>query len=105
MTEAATISWTAAPLLTDATLVQFFVTTPTDERMLSCSDVQTIQCADFDFQAALTSIGTVANGLATLTSTLRFTATVALNGTWVECSAETATGTQMENQPLIVEGM
>ena len=100
LTEAAFISWTAPP----TNLVQFL---PNDtQRMRGCSDVSAINCTDLNFRAALTRVvPTNMTGYADLTSTLRFTATVALNGTVVQCSGSTATGTEMANQTLIVEGM
>ena len=106
LTDAATISWTAPPVFTSTSLIRFVPTTPSGQRMLGCSDVQDINCTDIDFQAALTSVGTIdMNGLADLTSTFRFTATVALNETVIRCSGATATGTETVNQTLIVEGI
>ena len=106
LTEAADISWTASPVFTNVNFVQFTPTTPSNQRMLSCSDVQDINCTDINFQAALTSVGPIdVNGLADLTSTFRFPATIALNGTVIQCSGLTATTTEMVNQILIVEGM
>ena len=103
LTEANLISWTAPPVFT-TNLVQFL---PNDNQtMLSCSDVSAINCTDLDFRAALTRVGQIdMNGLANLTSTFRFPATVTLNGTVVQCSGSTRTGTEMANQTLIVEGM
>ena len=113
LTEAAVISWTFPPVSTDENCVQFTPTTPPDQRMLNSSDVPAINCADLnfwadlDFWAALTSVGTInmTNGLADLTSTLRFPATVALNEAVIQCSGLTRTSTEMANQTLIVEGM
>ena len=104
LTEAADISWTAPPVFTSASLVRFIPTS--GQRMLSCSDVQAINCTDINFLATLTSVGTIdMNGLADMTSTFRFTATVALNETVIQCSGVTATGTETVSQTLIVEGM
>ena len=106
VTDAATISWTAPPVFTSANLIQFTPNTPSGQRMLGCSDVQAINCTDLDFLAVLTSVGTIdMNGLANLTSTFGFPATVALNGTVIQCSGLTATGTGTMNRTLIVEGM
>ena len=111
LTEAALIHWTFPPMFTNENCVQFTPTTPPDQRMLNSSDVPAINCtdrnfwADLNFWAALTSVDTVMNGIANLTSTLRFPATVALNGTVIQCSGITAAGTEMANQTLIVEGM
>jgi len=104
VTGAFSITWTAASVLVDATLLRFTPTTQPSERMRSCSDPSSpIQCAALDYQATLTSVGTLdMNGAADLTSTFRFTATAELNGTVVRCSAAALTGAQMDNQDLIV---
>ena len=95
VTQGFTIGWTAAPVLVDSTLVVFVPSDP--RRMLGCSDVSTIQCADFDFQATRTSVGSIdMNGAADMTSTFRFTATTRLNGTVVECSGTTSPPTPAE---------
>ena len=106
VTDAATISWTAPPVFTSTTLVQFTPNTPSHQRILSCSDVSEINCTDLNFQAALTFIGTNRNGFADLTSTFSFPATVARNETVINCSGVTLTD-QVEtgSQTLIVEGM
>jgi len=100
--QGASVTWTAAPVLVDPTEVVFVSTTPSDERQLSCSDTSSpVQCADLDYQATLTSVGTVdMNGAADLTSTFRFTARAELNRTVVGCSAVTATTTQPATQTL-----
>ena len=103
--EAASLSWTAAPVFTDTTLVSFTPNTPSNQRMLSCSEVQAVQCNVLDFQAALTSIGPITNGLADLTSTFSFTSRVGLNGTVVECRGVSAAGLETESLTLIVEGI
>ena len=89
VTEAAFTSWTAAPFFVDRSLVRFLSTSfPGQTR--SCSDVMAVQCTDINFQAELTSVGTLdVNNLAELTSAFRFTATAELNGTVVECSGVT----------------
>ena len=98
VTQGFLIGWGATPVL-DAALVQF---APTDSRILGCSNVTAIQCDDFDFLATLTSVGTVSmNGAADMTSTFRFTATVGLNGTVVECTRTTSPSTPSANQTLI----
>jgi len=88
VTQAASITWTAAPVLVGIS-VRFRSTSPTDERQLSCSDSSSpVLCANLDYQATLTRIGTVDMiGAADLTSTFRFTARAELNGTVVQCSA------------------
>ena len=82
VTGAVSISWTATPNLTDPSLVQFFARTNNS-------------------QVTLTSVGPAAD----LTSTFVFTATVALNGTRIQCNAMTKAGTETDNQELIVAGM
>ena len=106
VTDAATISWTAAPVFTSSSFVQFLSTTPSNQRMRSCSDVTSVDCADIDFQAILTSVGPLdVNGVANLTSTFSFNATAQRNGTVVECSGLTSAGnTERENQTLTIEG-
>ena len=103
--EAGDIAWTAAPVFTNPTVVRFLSTASSGERMLSCSDVSSIDCADIDFQAALTNVGPLdMNGLADLTSTFSFTAGVGLNQTVVECRGDTASGPEMMSITLTVEG-
>ena len=100
------ISWTAAPIFTTPTLVRFLSTTPSDQRMLNCSYVPAIDCAEIDFQAALITVGSPdGNGAADLTSTFSFTATPQLNGTVVACRGETTTGPEILRETLIVESM
>ena len=77
---------------------------PTDSRILGCSNISSIQCADFDFLATLTNVGPVQSGAADMTSTFRFTARAELNGTVVECSGLTLPSTPSEDQTLIVAG-
>ena len=62
--------------------------------MVGCSDIASIQCNNIDFQATLTSVGTVdMNGARDMTSTFRFTATTRLSGTVVECNGFTIPST------------
>ena len=106
VTTAATISWTAAPLLINPGFVQFSANSPPNQRMRDCSNFQSINCTLFNFQAALTNVGQLdMNGLANLTSTLSFTVTSGLNGIVVQCSALAAVGTEERNVTLIVTGM
>ena len=100
--QGATLGWTAAPVLTDPTAVQFLATS--DQRMRDCSAVHSVQCADLDFRASLTSVGVVQNGLAVLISTFTFTAKAEISGIVVLCSATTETSTPTVNQTLIVAG-
>ena len=104
MIQGFSISWTAAPVLVDAALVRF-VLSDSAGRMRGCSDIQAIQCADFDFQATLTSVGPPGmNGARDMTSIFRFTATTRLNGTVVECHGFTIPSTPSVNHTLIVAG-
>jgi len=102
MIQGASVTWTAAPVLVDPTEEVFVSTSPSDERQLGCIDTSSsVQCADLDYQATLTRVGTVdMNGAADLTSTFRFTARTELNRTVVRCSAVTATTTQPATQTL-----
>ena len=101
MTQGFLIGWGATPVL-DATLAQF---APTDSRILGCSNVTAIQCDDFDFQATLTSVGTVdMTGAADMTSTFRFTARPGINGTVVECSGLTVPSTPSVNHTFTIAG-
>ena len=84
VTGAVSISWTATPNLTVPSLVQFFARTNNSLVTLGPLDM---------------------NAAAGLTSTFVFTATVALNGTRIQCSAMTKAGTETDNQELIVAGM
>ena len=104
MTQGFTLTWTAAPVLVNPSLVRF-TTSDLAGRMVGCSDISTIQCAEFDFQATLTSVGTVSmNGAADMTSTFRFTARTGLNGTVVECSGLTIPSTPSANHILAIAG-
>ena len=94
------IGWTVPPVLADTTLVVFI---PANQRVLRCNDFPAIQCADLDFQANLTAVGTVVNGAADMTSTFRFTARAGLNKTVVECSALTSSLTT-SNHTFTVAG-
>ena len=101
VTQGFSVSWTAAPVLVSLTFVRLL---PSGPRMLRCSDIQAIQCADLDFQANLTVTSTVVNGMADLTSTFRFTARVELNETVVECSGLTLPLTPPVNHTFTVAG-
>jgi len=105
VTQAASITWNAAPVLMDSS-VSFLSTSLSGEQQLSCSDISSsIECADLDYQAILTSVGTVdMNGAADLTSTFRFTARAELNGTVVQCSAVNVPNAPPESQVLNVAG-
>ena len=102
--QAATVGWTAAPVLTDPTAVQVLTTQIIDQRMRDCSSVHSVRCTDLDFFASLTSVGIVQNGLADLISTFTFTAKAALSGMVVLCSATTENSTPAVNQSLIIAG-
>ena len=103
VTQTFLIGWTAAPVLVNPSLVRFTTSDPAG-RLVGCSDIAAIQCADFDFQATLTSVGTVVNSQADMTSTFRFTARAGLNGTVVECSGLTIPSTPSANHTLTIAG-
>jgi len=104
VTQGGSITWTAAPVLVGIA-VRFLTTEPSGSS-LSCSDPSSpVQCVDLDYQATITSVGTLdMNGLADLTSTFMFTARAEINGTVVQCSAVTATSTQSGTQTVNVAG-
>ena len=104
LTQAIRLEWTAVPFINNNNRLQFTTTTPSENRVLSCAP-STVQCADLDYQATLTSVGPVQNGLADMTSTFRFTASARVNGTVVQCIESTATGIQRANSTLIVAGV
>ena len=103
VTQAITLGWTAAPVLVNPSLLRFTTSDPAG-RLVGCSDIAAIQCADLDFQATLTSVVTVSMTAADMTSTFRFTARPGLNGTVVECSGFTIPSTPSESHTLIVAG-
>ena len=103
VTQAFTLGWTAAPVLVNPSLLRFTTFDPAG-RMVGCSDIAAIQCADLDFLATLTSIGTPVNSAADMTSTFRFTARPGLNGTVVECSGLTIPSTPSANHTLTIAG-
>jgi len=105
VTQAASVTWTAAPVLVGI-VVRFRSNSPSDERQLSCNATSSpVQCTDLDYQATLTSVGTVdMNGAADLTSTFRFTAIAELNGTVVQCNAVNVPNAPPERQVLNVIG-
>jgi len=102
VTQGFLIGWTAPPVLVDATFVRF---TPSDQRIRGCSNASSpVQCAEFDFQGTITSVGSVVNGAADMTTTFRFTAKPGLNGTVVECSGTTSPPTPSESHTFTVAG-
>ena len=102
--QGATLGWTAAPVLTDRTAVVFPATAPSAQGMQDCSTDLSVQCADLDFRADLTSVSAIQSSTANLTTTFRFTATAELNGTVVLCFAVTVSGTPTASQSLTVAG-
>ena len=80
-------SWMdAKPFIIHNNHLQLSSTASPGDRVLDCSDPTfPVLCADFDYQATLTSISTLRNGLADMTSTFRFTASAKVNGTVVQC--------------------
>lgn len=100
MIQGVSLTWTAPPVFT-ATAVQF-LSIDTSGCIRSCSNASSpVQCAVLDYRAALTSVGTLdMDGLADLTSTFMFTARAELNGTVVNCSADTASNPLTASQVL-----
>ena len=95
--EAVSITWTATPVL-ENTSIHFSFTTPPDQWILGCSNVSSIQCADFDFQTTLSvgPVGTNSTSAEFLVSTITYTATAELNGTVFECIGVTENGTERD---------
>ena len=102
--QAANVGWTAAPVLIDHTAVVFPATAPSDQRMRDCSTVSSVECADLNFHANLTSVSAIQSITANLTTTFRFTATAEFNGTVVLCFAVTESDTPTASQILTVAG-
>lgn len=104
--QAIILEWTAEPFLTESNRLQFASTTSLVNRVLECGDSSSsVQCANFDFEAALTSVGAVGNnGAADMTSTFRFTASARVNRTVVECRGLTTTAEQIASITLGVAG-
>ena len=99
------IDWTAEPFIGESNRLQFSRSTPTEDRVIDCSDSSTVPCVDLDYRATLTRVGPVQSGFADMTSTFIFTARARVNGTVVQCMGSTATGVQMANRTLIVAGV
>ena len=79
---------------------------PSDQRMRGCSNASSpVQCTEFDFQGTITSVGSVVNGAADMTSTFRFTTRAGLNGTVVECTGATSPPTSSESHTFTVASM
>ena len=105
VTQAIRLEWTAVPFINNNNRLQFTPTTPPGNRVLACgTSTSSVQCAHFNYQATLTSVGPVQNSLADMTSTFRFTASARVNGTVVQCRESTATGIQMESSTVIATG-
>ena len=100
--QAATVGWTAAPVLTDPTAVLFIPSS--DQTTRDCSAISSIQCSDLNFYANFINISAIQSGIADLSSAFRFTARAGLNGTVVQCTAATESGAPRANQSLIVAG-
>ena len=105
MTQGHTLEWTAESFIMHNNRLQFTTTTPSEDRVLACSDpTSPVQCADFDYQVSLTSVSAIQNGFADMTSTFRFTASARVNGTVVQCRGLTVTEHQIASQTLNVTG-
>ena len=106
VTQAVILDWTAVPFITESNRQQFSSTTPPENRVLTCgTSASLVQCADFDYQATLTSIGPVQGVYADMTSTFRFTTSARVNGTVVQCVGATATEMLIASSILNVTGM
>ena len=104
VTQGFTLSWTAAPVLVNPSLVRF-TTSDLVGRMVGCNDITSIQCNNIDFQATLTSVGPPdMNGARDMISTFSVNATAELDGTVVECTGLTVSSTPSKNHTLIVAG-
>ena len=70
------VEWVVEPFISGNDTIQFTSTTPTG-RSVSCNDVASVQCEDFNFVATLTntsnSTTVMSTLLADMTSTLTFT--------------------------------
>ena len=97
--QAATIGWTAAPVLTDPTAVLFLASSPSDQTTRDCSAVSSIQCSDLDFYATFKNVSDVQNGFANLISTFRFNVSTRLNGTVVQCTTATQSAWCTNSKP------
>ena len=105
VTERLILEWIAEPFIMPSNRLQFSSTASPEDRVLACSDpTSPVQCSDFDYQATLTSVGTIRNRFADMTSTFRFTASARVNGTVLQCRGLTATEDQMARQTLYVTG-
>ena len=106
MTQAVTLDWTAETFIIDSNQLQFTSTTPSENRIIACSDpTSSVQCVDLDYRAALTRVGPVQSGFADMTSTFRFTASARVNDTVVQCRGSTADGIQVASSTLRITGM
>ena len=105
VTQGRTLEWTAESFIMHNNRLQFTTTTPSEDRVLACSDpTSPVQCADFDYQVSLTSVSAIQNGFADMVSTFTFTASARVNGTVVQCRGLTATEHQIASQTLNVTG-
>ena len=78
------LDWIVEPFIIDSDPVRF-TTAATTGTSYDCSGVVTVQCAEFNFVATLTTITNSMAILENFTSTLAFTATSRLNRTVVQC--------------------
>ena len=78
------LGWIVEPFIDDSDPVRFSTAATTGTRY-DCSGVAAVQCAEFNFVVALTSITNSIAILENFTSTLAFTATSRLNMTVVQC--------------------
>ena len=78
------LDWIVEPFINDSDPVRFS-TAATTGTSFDCSDVATVQCAEFNFVATLTNVTNSMAILENFTSTLTFTTTSRLNMTVVQC--------------------
>ena len=79
------MEWAVEPFIIDSDPVRFTAATTTGTSF-DCSGAVTVQCAEFNFVATLTSITNSMAIVENFTSTLAFTATSRLNRIVVQCA-------------------
>ena len=96
------LEWIVEPFISGNDPIRFLLDTTPIRTSVDCSDRTPPQCDNFDFVTTFTSITSETGGLADMTSTLTFNATVRLNGTVVQCQGTTAVGFPITNRTLNV---
>ena len=98
------LQWIVEPFIIDTDPVRF-TTAATTGTSFDCSGVAAVQCAEFNFEATLTSITNSMAILENFTSTLAFTATSRLNMTVVQCRGFVDPMPITSNSTLYVAGI